>query len=402
MDAPAPLVSPDEVDVDLPADRLSDLLADERRRRVLRTLAEQEGPVDLSTLASAVADSEADDPAGRTPVWRRVYLALSHVHVPMLADAGLVEFDRAATRVRPWRTVARWRPRWTGSSRPTEGSVRRDDLPCACRTPAESGVPANGIPVSRPWAGAMPTEDEAVHLLEELGLTEYESRCYVALTRVGNATAKEVSDLSDVPRSRVYDAVDRLHERGLVDVQQSDPRAYQSVPVEVALESLREEYTSKVDAAGEALDKLERAETQEHTGAWAIADHDHVSDRIGTLVDDAATEVYLLVVDGDVVEGRLVEQVTDAASRGASVVVEAPSGAVAEADGRPQVGPHQFRDRERPSGTVPGDGHLGHRGQPRARGRLPSPPRGTHRRARRAARDGVNGCSRPRTERRSA
>jgi predicted transcriptional regulator len=101
MDAPAPLVSPDEVDVDLPADRLSDLLADERRRRVLRTLAEQEGPVDLSTLASAVADSEADDPAGRTPVWRRVYLALSHVHVPMLADAGLVEFDRTATRVRP-------------------------------------------------------------------------------------------------------------------------------------------------------------------------------------------------------------------------------------------------------------------------------------------------------------
>jgi sugar-specific transcriptional regulator TrmB len=176
----------------------------------------------------------------------------------------------------------------------------------------------------------MPTEDEAVHLLEELGLTEYESRCYVALTRVGNATAKEVSDLSYVPRSRVYDAVDRLHERGLVDVQQSDPRAYQSVPVEVALESLREEYASKVDAAGEALDKLERAETQEHTGAWAIADHDHVSDRIGTLADDAATEVYLLVVDGDVVEGRLVEQVTDAASRGASVVVEAPSGAVAE------------------------------------------------------------------------
>ncbi|MFC7008304.1 TrmB family transcriptional regulator [Halalkalicoccus salilacus] len=109
----------------------------------------------------------------------------------------------------------------------------------------------------------MPTEDEAVNLLEELGLTEYEARCFVALSRVGNASAKEVSDLSGVPRSRVYDAVERLHRRGLVDVQQSDPRQYQALPKDDALAVLRERYTTTLDATDEALSGLRRSEELE-------------------------------------------------------------------------------------------------------------------------------------------
>jgi HTH-type transcriptional regulator, sugar sensing transcriptional regulator len=96
----------------------------------------------------------------------------------------------------------------------------------------------------------MPTEDQAVQLLGELGLTEYEARCFVGLSRVRKANAKEVSDLSEVPRSRVYDALERLHRRGLVDVQQSDPRQYRALSKEAALDVLREGYGSTLDARG--------------------------------------------------------------------------------------------------------------------------------------------------------
>lgn len=174
----------------------------------------------------------------------------------------------------------------------------------------------------------MPTEDQAVQLLEELGLTQYEARCLVALSRVGTSPAKRISDLSDVPRSRVYDAVEGLHQRGLVDVQQSEPREYRAVSKDEILETLRREYRSTVTELDSALDELRTAEEFEEQGAWAIADHDNVTHRMTALIDDADEKVYLLIVDEEMVEEAVYECLAAAADRDADVVVEVPSAAV--------------------------------------------------------------------------
>lgn len=172
---------------------------------------------------------------------------------------------------------------------------------------------------------SMPTGDEAVQLLEELGLTEYEARCFVGLSRVPKASAKEISDLSEVPRSRVYDAVERLHRRGLVDVQQSEPRQYRALSKDAALEILREEYDSTLNAAEEALSGLRRSEHLEEEGVWAIADHDHVTNRIGSLIEDGEDEVYVLVVDDGLLDRKLYDLLSAAAGRRMTVIVELPS-----------------------------------------------------------------------------
>lgn len=171
----------------------------------------------------------------------------------------------------------------------------------------------------------MPTESEAVELLEELGLTEYEARCFVALLRVEKASAKEVSDLSDVPRSRVYDAVDRLHRRGLVDIQQSDPRKFRALPQEKTIQVLRDQYDETLSNVSEALGNLERSDDIEESGAWAISDHEHVTDRIETLLGDADDEVYLLVTDESAMERDVRSTLAAASGRGVDVIAEVPS-----------------------------------------------------------------------------
>ncbi|MFT4923715.1 MAG: sugar-specific transcriptional regulator TrmB, partial [Haloarculaceae archaeon] len=45
-------------------------------------------------------------------------------------------------------------------------------------------------------------QDEAIELLQELGLKEYEAKCFVALCRLPQGTAKDISEISDVPRTR--------------------------------------------------------------------------------------------------------------------------------------------------------------------------------------------------------
>ena len=171
----------------------------------------------------------------------------------------------------------------------------------------------------------MDPESEAVEALTELGLTEYESRCFVSLARVSKGTAKDVNELSEVPRPRVYDALDRLHQRGLVDVQQSDPREYRAIPADAAIEKLRRDHDEILDTAGSALADVQSSEDPETEGAWAIADHEHVTDRIKSLLDGADDQVYLLLSDKCDTDPEVLDCLAAVSSRDVRVVVEVPS-----------------------------------------------------------------------------
>ena len=174
----------------------------------------------------------------------------------------------------------------------------------------------------------MSGERAAVEALEELGLTEYEAKCFVALTRIAQGTAKEISQLSDVPRSRVYDSVERLHHRGLVDVQQSDPREYRAVSKDEAFGKIRESYDSSIETADEALGRVESAEMREEKGVWAIANADHVSDRLVALLDDAEEHAHLLVADETILTQPILDSLAAASDRGLTVIIEVPSESV--------------------------------------------------------------------------
>ena len=63
----------------------------------------------------------------------------------------------------------------------------------------------------------------AIEQLERFGLSTYAARTFVALVMLGTGTAKDVSRVSEVPRTRVYDAIEELQGVGLVDVQQASP-----------------------------------------------------------------------------------------------------------------------------------------------------------------------------------
>ncbi|SDZ91986.1 hypothetical protein SAMN04488065_1221 [Haloplanus vescus] len=75
------------------------LLSNRRRRFVLRTLLDASvSCLELERLATLLARHEHDDPSGDD--WNRAYTALASIHVPRLAEANLVAFDREDETVR--------------------------------------------------------------------------------------------------------------------------------------------------------------------------------------------------------------------------------------------------------------------------------------------------------------
>jgi hypothetical protein len=79
-------------------DELRDVLGNRRRRFVVRRLLER-STVGLDRLAARLAGWENDTDEPTDAERERAYTALASVHVPQLADAGLVSFDRTAGQV---------------------------------------------------------------------------------------------------------------------------------------------------------------------------------------------------------------------------------------------------------------------------------------------------------------
>ena len=156
-------------------------------------------------------------------------------------------------------------------------------------------------------------EARAAELLQQLGLKEYEARCFVGLTRVPSGTAKQLGEITDVPRTRVYDAVRVLEAQGLVEVQHSSPQQFRAVSLSEATETLRSQYEQRVDRLEDALTDVERVEEDDEESVqevWAISSSTAVDNRARQLVQRATEEVVFVLGHESLLTDDLVETLT--------------------------------------------------------------------------------------------
>jgi len=158
-------------------------------------------------------------------------------------------------------------------------------------------------------------EAECASLLMELGFTKYESYVFVHLLRLGSGTAKDVARLNDVPRTRVYDAVETLHEAGLVDVQHTSPQQYTPVSTETAIRKLNLRRENTLTELSELFDQLEPATPpSEDFAVWTVRGPTAVASRVVEFVEDATDEIVYMTVD-DLLTDTHLEVLEDAAAR---------------------------------------------------------------------------------------
>ncbi|WP_029601631.1 TrmB family transcriptional regulator [Halococcus hamelinensis] len=169
-------------------------------------------------------------------------------------------------------------------------------------------------------------EAEAIELLQELGLKEYEAKCFAALTRLPFGTAKEISDTAEVPRTRVYEAVRVLESKGLVEIQQGNPQRFRAIGVNEAVVVLADQYSSRIDELDQALHDIESrqesAEQRSHE-VWSLTGTTSIAARAQEMVNAADEEVFLVVGSEAVLTDDLYESLEEAATTGTDVLVGA-------------------------------------------------------------------------------
>lgn len=133
------------------------------------------------------------------------------------------------------------------------------------------------------------TDTGLLDVLQEIGLTEYQSRAYVASVNLGTARFSDLAEESDIPQQRIYDVVEDLENLGLVEVHQGGKgKQAVAVPPETSLTELKEqhidEYASNVQNAIDSLDhQYEQVDTS--LGFVTVVNHEtsvrrHVRDAL--------------------------------------------------------------------------------------------------------------------------
>ena len=105
----------------------------------------------------------------------------------------------------------------------------------------------------------MVVSNEVFDALKGIGLNLYERKIYVALLAKGIGTAGEVSNIAKVPRSRSYDILESLSDKGFVVLQPSKPIRYVALEPKDALERVKQNMEQKHLDLQERVDKFSRS-----------------------------------------------------------------------------------------------------------------------------------------------
>jgi predicted transcriptional regulator len=90
-------------------------------------------------------------------------------------------------------------------------------------------------------------EQETIKKTKLFGLNTYEARIWTALLSRGISTAGELSDMANVPRSRSYDVLESLENKGFVVMKLGKPIKYIAIPPQEVLENIKERIGEKAE-----------------------------------------------------------------------------------------------------------------------------------------------------------
>jgi sugar-specific transcriptional regulator TrmB len=79
---------------------------------------------------------------------------------------------------------------------------------------------------------------ELEQFLNSAGLTNYEASVFLELLRSKELTAREISERSKVPSGRIYEILELLKQKGMIEIQDTRPKKYISLEFNPALENL--------------------------------------------------------------------------------------------------------------------------------------------------------------------
>ena len=184
---------------------------------------------------------------------------------------------------------------------------------------------------------------KVMDLLSTIGLNSYERKLYVTLVSKGSSTAGNLSELSGVPRSRTYDVLESLADKGFVILQNGKPIKYVAIGPREAMERAKAKYKEDYENATDRIDRAKKSDVVKEmeelfeTGVETVSTADltgslkgrhAMHQQLETMLKKASSHVYILTSEKGLEEiaTNHSQLLKNASKRGVKVKIAAPIG----------------------------------------------------------------------------
>ena len=177
--------------------------------------------------------------------------------------------------------------------------------------------------------------------LKEFGLNSYEAKIWSALLSRGISSAGELSDISNVPRSRAYDVLESLEKKGFIIMKIGKPIKYIAVEPQEVLERVKQRVQDDATNQAKVLDELRKDTILEELEmlykqgvdvinpselSGSLRDRTNMYNSVNTMINNAEKSVFILTSAKELVRisETLKKSIERAAKRGVKVKIGAP------------------------------------------------------------------------------
>ena len=161
-------------------------------------------------------------------------------------------------------------------------------------------------------------QDSLIETLQQLGFTQYEAQCYLGLLRQHPLNGSQLSVVSGVPRSMVYQTLNRLEEKAAVvrlSGEEGEPQQYEPVAPRLVIAHLSAQFRATCEQVEQELNAVAKAPAAEVV--LNLVGAEDILRRAGLLVREARQ--HLAVMGGSPELGTLEADLRMATRREVSV-----------------------------------------------------------------------------------
>jgi len=139
--------------------------------------------------------------------------------------------------------------------------------------------------------------DTIANKFVKLGFTEYEAKILAALMMIGPATAREIHELSGVPRPKIYETLKSLAKKGYIEIQYGKPLIFVPLSQETLIEKLRSSFATIIDSLVHDIKQFTIQKKSRPIYTSTLVSENSILFKLREMISKAKREIKIVVAD---------------------------------------------------------------------------------------------------------
>jgi sugar-specific transcriptional regulator TrmB len=137
-------------------------------------------------------------------------------------------------------------------------------------------------------------DEKMLSSLQKLGLSNYGARTYIVITNLGPIDAANIATEANIPRTKIYEVLNKLKEKGWINMEQGRPRLFTAQDPRGIIDERKLDLISEVDSVSSELSLMyDQQIKKEMPNVWLIHGKRNIITKSLDMVSRASKSVMM-------------------------------------------------------------------------------------------------------------